>query len=77
MEFGLCRQEGVLKAYGAGLLSSYGELEYSLHSSEPERLSFEPIIVASTPYPITRYQPKYFVAESFRSAQDKVRYPKK
>ena len=72
VEFGLCRQWGEIKAYGAGLLSSFGELEYCL-TDKPQRVDFDPNQAALTKYPITEYQPTYYVADSFRSAQDKVR----
>ncbi|KAI9141522.1 Biopterin-dependent aromatic amino acid hydroxylase-domain-containing protein [Paraphysoderma sedebokerense] len=72
VEFGLCREGDKLKAFGAGLLSSFGELEYCL-SDKPELKPFDPAKVAVTKYPITQYQPTYFVAESFQSAKEKVR----
>jgi len=54
-----------------GLLSSFGELEYACnnqgHSQEerPVLVPWEPDIAADTSYPITSYQPKYFVAERY------------
>ncbi|GAB5354334.1 hypothetical protein AAMO2058_000109800 [Amorphochlora amoebiformis] len=41
VEFGQCLEEGERKVYGAGLLSSFGELEYSM-SSEPQLREFDP-----------------------------------
>lgn len=71
VEFGLCSQDGNLKAYGAGLLSSYGELQYAL-SGEPELRPFEPSKTALQKFPITTYQPIYYVAESFNDAKDRM-----
>eukprot|EP00871_Galdieria_phlegrea_P005138 jgi/Galph1/5625/GphlegSOOS_G4282.1 len=70
VEFGLLKEDGKVKAYGAGLLSSFGELQYAL-SSEPKLEPWDPFIASKQPYPITQYQPVYFVADSFASATDK------
>ena len=67
----MCRQNGELKAYGAGLLSSFGELEYCL-SEKPEIREFEPVVTGVTKYPITEYQPVYYVTNSFEDAQRKM-----
>ncbi|KAJ1952677.1 phosphatidate phosphatase pah1 [Dipsacomyces acuminosporus] len=71
-EFGLCKEGTETRAYGAGLLSSFGELEYAL-TEKPERRSFEPSKTALQKYPITEFQPVYFVADSFRDATNKLR----
>ncbi|KAJ2784076.1 hypothetical protein GGI15_002367 [Coemansia interrupta] len=71
-EFGLCREGGDVRAYGAGLLSSFGELEYAL-TEKPEHRSFDPSHASTQKYPITEYQPIYFVADSFRDATSKLR----
>ncbi|KAG7225576.1 hypothetical protein INR49_004982 [Caranx melampygus] len=72
VEFGLCKQGSEIKAYGAGLLSSFGELQYSL-TDKPKLLAFDPDKTSLQKYPITEYQPVYFVAESFEDAKEKVR----
>merc|ERR1711872_275732 len=71
VEFGVTRQNGQLKAYGAGLLSSFGELEWAL-SGKPELKSFEPEKTGVTKYPITQHQPLYYVTESFEDAKQKM-----
>lgn len=71
VEFGICRQNGELKAYGAGLLSSFGELEYCL-TDKPEIRPFEPLKTSLQKYPITEYQPVYYVSESFEDAKEKL-----
>ena len=81
VEFGLAMQGGVRKAYGAGLLSSFGELEYACapyrpgggEASFPEYRPWEPAKAAVQSYPITRYQPVYYVAESLADAKTKMR----
>jgi len=72
VEFGLCRQDGQLKAFGAGLLSSFGELQYCL-SDKPEVRAFEPAKTCEQEYPITCFQPVYFAADSFDDAKAKLR----
>ncbi|XP_033101668.1 tyrosine 3-monooxygenase-like [Anneissia japonica] len=72
VEFGLCRQDGQIKAYGAGLLSAYGELQFAL-SDQPEQRPFDPSKVSVQEYQDQTYQPIYYVTESFEKAKAQMR----
>ncbi|HMA10558.1 MAG TPA: phenylalanine 4-monooxygenase [Steroidobacteraceae bacterium] len=65
VEFGLLRTSAGLRAYGAGILSSSGETEYSIESPEPSRIAFDLERVMSTSYCIDGFQHTYFVIDSF------------
>ena len=75
IEFGLIQQadglcEGGLRAYGAGILSSSGELQYAVTSPEPQRLPLDPVRTMRTRYKIDSYQQTYFVIDSFQQLFD-------
>jgi len=84
VEFGLVRERGELKAYGAGLLSSFGELQYACEQkgserqggedrSPPKVLPWIPEQAADQDFPITDYQPLYFAANSLQDAKSQMR----
>lgn len=64
LEFGLLEERGGLRAYGAGLLSSFGELPHAF-SEEVERRPLQIEEVIETPYDFTRLQARLFVVPSF------------
>ena len=65
IEFGLIREAGELRAYGAGILSSSGELAYAVQSPEPQRIPLALERTMRTKYKIDTYQQTYFVIDSF------------
>jgi phenylalanine-4-hydroxylase len=65
VEFGLVAENGGLRGYGAGLLSSYSETIHALTSSSARRLRFDLRRVMRTNYLFDEFQRVYFVVDSF------------
>lgn len=65
VEFGLIREHGNLRLYGAGIVSSFGESVFALESNSPNRILFDLERVMRTRYRIDDYQQSYFVIDSF------------
>lgn len=69
IEFGVLWEAEELKAYGAGILSSYGEIE-EFRSMEIRPLDI--VEMATIQYDITRYQEVLFAGDSFAHVVDTV-----
>jgi phenylalanine-4-hydroxylase len=65
IEFGLLEEAGQTKVFGAGILSSTGEIPYSLFSPEVTRRPFVTDVVINTDYDPSRMQDHLFIAPSF------------
>lgn len=72
VEFGLIQEKEGLRIYGAGILSSSGETDYSLFSDVPERVPYDVQTILDTPYIKDKYQVKYFIIDSFEQLYGSV-----
>jgi phenylalanine-4-hydroxylase len=70
METGLVREPGGLRAYGAALLSSVGELE-SITKVDLKEFSIKKML--NQPYDIYQYQPMLFVVDSIDVLANEIR----
>ncbi len=65
VEFGLIDTPKGLRTYGAGILSSGGEVSYCLESPQPNRIGFDLLRIMQTGYKIDTFQETYFVIRDF------------
>ncbi|MFN3931805.1 MAG: phenylalanine 4-monooxygenase [Brevundimonas sp.] len=63
VEFGLMQDEGGLRIYGAGIVSSSTESVFALEDPSPNRLGFDLERVTRTLYRIDDFQQVYFVID--------------
>jgi phenylalanine-4-hydroxylase len=64
IEFGLIEEQGETKVFGAGILSSTGEIPHSLFSKQATRRPFVTDTVINTDYDPSRMQKDFFIAPS-------------
>jgi phenylalanine-4-hydroxylase len=65
VEFGLIETPRGLRTYGAGILSSGGEIAYCVDSPNPNRIGFDLLRIMQTRYKIDTFQETYFVIRDF------------
>jgi len=65
IEFGLIEEHGETRVFGAGILSSFGEIPHSLFSPEARRRPFVTADVIAQDYDPSKMQVDFFIAPSF------------
>ena len=76
IEFGLIKEEGQLKIYGAGILSSIGETKFCL-TADANPIPFNVNQILQTPYIKDSFQQQYFVLDSIHQLEEAVEELKK
>jgi phenylalanine-4-hydroxylase len=71
IEFGLIREGGKLKIYGAGIMSSYGETKNCL-SDGTQKFDFDVKQIFHTDFRTDILQDKYFVIHSFEQLYESI-----
>jgi len=71
IEFGLIREEGKLKIYGAGIMSSFGETRNCL-SDATEKFDFDVTQILSAEFRTDVMQDKYFVIDSYEQLYESI-----
>lgn len=70
IEFGLIREAGDLRLFGAGIMSSPTETVFALEDASPNRIQFDLERVMRTNYRIDDFQQTYFIIDSFEDLLD-------
>lgn len=71
VEFGLIRENGEKRIYGAGILSSTGETKFSL-SDEPAHFEYDVERILRTSYWKDHFQDKYFIIDSYEQLYESM-----
>lgn len=72
VEFGLSREDGEIKIFGAGLASSFGEFGIALSGEGVERRIFSVNAAAATPYENDHKQPLYFINDGVEAVAREI-----
>lgn len=74
VEFGLIKEDGKLKIYGAGILSSPSESFFSVNNKAVPRYRFDLQHILKTPYYKHDFQKQYFVIDSYEQLFKSLKY---